>query len=346
MQSAPSYQHDESMQPGTELRHLGPAHIERFHQAVLDILERTGVMVAHEGALELLKAGGARADGQRVRIPARMIEAALASAPKMIEIYDRLERVAMRLGGRNCYFGTGSDLPSTIDPATGEHRRSGKQDVARIARLCDGLENIDFCMSMAIASDASTVTSFVHQFDAMVRNSAKPLIFTAANAADMRDIFDLGSAVAGSAEELTARPRYVLYDEPISALYHSTDGVEKLIFAAQHNIPVIYIASPMTGASAPVSLAGCVAQASAESLSGLVIHQLARSGAPFIYGADATIMDMRSMIFAYGARSCKSWTWPLPTWRITMGCRCSASPAQRIRKRSMPKPGRKWPSRC
>ena len=90
MQSAPSYQHDESMRPGAELRHLGPAHIERFHQAVLDILERTGVIVAHESALELLKAGGARVDGQRVRIPARMIEAALASAPKMIEVCDRL----------------------------------------------------------------------------------------------------------------------------------------------------------------------------------------------------------------------------------------------------------------
>jgi trimethylamine---corrinoid protein Co-methyltransferase len=301
MKSTQSCQHEDSAHPGIRLNHLGPTDIERFHRAALDILERTGVIVAHRGAIELLKAAGASVEDQRVRIPCRLVEAALASAPKAIDVYDRRGSVAMRLEGRNCYFGTGSDLPSTIDPATGQHRRSGKQDVARIARLCDGLENIDFCMSMAIASDASPLTSYVHQFDGMVRNTAKPLLFTANNATDMQDIFDLGSTVVGGVEELTARPRYVLYDEPISPLYHTPDGVDKLLFAARHNVPVIYIGSPMAGATGPVTLAGCIAQASAESLSGLVIHQLGARGAPFVYGADASIMDMRSMIFAYGA---------------------------------------------
>jgi trimethylamine---corrinoid protein Co-methyltransferase len=301
MKSANSCEREANLQVGIELNHLGPAHIEAFHQATLDLLDRTGVIVAHQDALTLLKAAGARVEGQRVRIPPHLVEAALASAPRSIDIYDRLGRVAMRLGGRNCYFGTGSDLPSTIDPETRQHRRSGKQDVARIARLCDGLENIDFCMSMAIASDASSVTSYVHQFDAMVRSTAKPLVFTANNAADMHDIFELGATVVGGAEELSARPRYVLYNEPISPLYHTPDGVDKLLFAARHNIPVIYIGSPMTGASGPVTLSGCIAQASAESLSGLVIHQLGARGAPFVYGADASILDMRSMIYAYGA---------------------------------------------
>lgn len=301
MRETLSCQHEETMNTKIELSHLGPAHIRRLHQAALDILDGTGVVVAHPVALELLKAAGARVEGQRVRIPSRMVEAALASAPKSIDIYDRLGRVVMRLGGRNSYFGTGSDLPSTIDPDTGEHRRSGKQDVARIARLCDGLENIDFCMSMAIASDASPVTSYVHQFDGMVRSTAKPLVFTADSATDMQDIFDLGAAVVGGAEELTARPRYVLYNEPISPLYHTPNGVDKLLFAAKHNIPMIYIGSPMAGATGPVTLSGCIAQASAESLSGLVIHQLGARGAPFVYGADASIFEMRSMTYAYGA---------------------------------------------
>ena len=284
------------------LRHLDGGQIQRLHEASLEILERTGVTVAHERALSMLEDAGARVEGQRVRMPAGMVEAALDLAPKAVDVYDRAgKHVVMRLGGRNCYFGTGSDLPATIDPETGAHRRSCKADVARAARLCDGLDNVDFCMSMAIASDASAVTSFVHQFDAMVRNTSKPLVFTANNAADMHDIFDLASQVVGSADELRSRPRYVLYNEPISPLYHSRDGVDKLFFAAEHNIPVIYIASPMMGGSAPATMAGCIAQASAESLSGLVIHQLVRSAAPFIYGADATIMDMQDMIFSYGA---------------------------------------------
>ncbi len=62
-----------------------------------------------------------------------------------------------------------------------------------------------------------------------------------------------------AAEELKGEPRYILYAEPISPLYHSQDGVDKLIFAAKHNIPVIYIASPMMGASSPATMAGCIA---------------------------------------------------------------------------------------
>ena len=283
------------------LNHLSAEQVERLHQATIDILERTGTVVMHQRAIRLMKAAGARVEGDRVRIPYHMVDAAIASAPNLIAIYDRFGDVAMRLGGRNCYFGTGSDLPATIDPATGEHRRSGKEDVARAARLCNGLDNIDFCMSMAIASDASETTSYVHQFDAMARNTGKPLVFTANNLAGMQDIFELASVVVGEGNELLERPRYILYDEPISPLHHSADGVDKLLFAAEHNLPVIYIGAPMMAVSAPATMSGCIVQANAEALSGLVIHQLAASGAPFVYGADASIMDMRSMVFAYGA---------------------------------------------
>ena len=290
-----------SQRAGMGLRHLSDTQIEKIHRASLDILERTGVTVAHEQALEMLKAAGARVEGQRVYMPADMVEAAVASAPDSIDIFDQAGALAMQLAPYASYFGTGSDLPSTIDPETGAHRSSTKADVVRATRLCDGLDNIDFCMSMAIASDASEVTSYVHEFDAMVRSTAKPLVFTANDKADMQDIFELACQVVDDAQELMARPRYILYNEPISPLYHSLDGVDKLFFAAEHNIPVIYIASPMMGGSAPVTMAGCIAQASAESLSGLVIHQLVRKGSSFIYSADATILDMQEMIFSYGS---------------------------------------------
>lgn len=274
----------------------------RIHEASLEILSRTGVVVQSQEALFLLAGVGAAADGERVRIPSHLVAKALETAPTSITIYDRQGRSTMSLEEGLVYFGTGSDCPSAIDPETGQHRQSTKSDVARIARLCDGLENIDFCMSMGIASDASRVTSYVHQFDAMVRNTVKPLIFTADGAADMRDILDLAMAVVqGGCEELKARPRYILYDEPISPLHHSPNGLAKMMFAAEHGIPMIYIGSPMMGASAPVTMAGCIAQANAEALSGLVIHQLKCPGAPFIYGADASILDMRTAIFAYGA---------------------------------------------
>jgi trimethylamine--corrinoid protein Co-methyltransferase len=281
---------------------LGGRQIETLHQAALDILERTGVLVSDAAALALLKKAGASIDGERVRVKAGLVGQALATAPGAIQIYNRSGRPAMCLEGWNSYFGTGSDCPSTIDPDTNSHRPSTKADVGRIALLCEQLPNVDFCMSMGIASDASRVTSYVHQFDAMARNTCKPLVYTAHDVSDLQDILALGQIVIdGNGKELEERPRYIHYNEPISPLQHSPQGVGKLLFCAEHRIPVIYIASPMMGASAPVTMAGCVALANAEALSGLVIHQLKNPGAPFLFGADATIMDMRTMIFSYGA---------------------------------------------
>jgi trimethylamine---corrinoid protein Co-methyltransferase len=281
---------------------LSSVQMDQLHDASLRILDTVGVVVHHTEAVELLRKAGARVEADRVRIPSRLIEGAIKTAPTEVRIHDRSGEPAMTLKNGNCYFGTGSDCPSTIDPVTGQHRTSTKADVARIARLCDALGNIDFCMSMGIASDASRVTSYVHQFDAMVRNTTKPLVFTAHDRADVQDIFDLALVVLDTSPDgLKAQPRYIHYNEPISPLFHTPEGLGKLLFCAEYGIPMIYIGSPMMGASAPVTMAGCIAQANAEALSGLVIHQLKCAGAPFIYGADASMMDMATMIYAYGA---------------------------------------------
>jgi trimethylamine--corrinoid protein Co-methyltransferase len=281
---------------------LGEGQIQTVHAASMDILARTGVAVHDATALALLKKAGASVEGERVRMKASLIERALESAPKSIRVYGRAGEPAMRLEGWETYFGTGSDCPSAIDPETGRHRASTKADVGRLARLCDKLGQIDFCMSMGIASDASRITSFVHQFDAMVRNTSKPILFTAHDAEDMRDILSLAEiAVDGGPKELEERPRYIHYNEPVSPLQHTPQGTGKLLFCAAHRVPMIYIGSPMMGASAPATMAGCIALANAEALSGLAIHQLRNPGAPFIFGADATLFDMRTMIFSYGA---------------------------------------------
>jgi trimethylamine:corrinoid methyltransferase-like protein len=283
-------------------RMLTLPQIRKIHQAALDILAQTGVLVRDAAALALLKQADVTIDGERVRMKAQCVERALETAPRSIPIFTRGGESAMHLEGWNSYFGTGSDCPSAIDPETQAHRPSTKADVGRIAQLCDNLPNIDFCMSMGIAWDASTVTSFVHQFDAMARHTSKPLVYTAQDADDMRDILALAEIVVdGGSRELAERPRYIHYNEPISPLHHSPNGLAKLLFCAQHKIPMIYIASPMMGASAPATMAGCIALANAEALSGLVIHQMKNPGAPFVFGADATLMDMRTAIYAYGA---------------------------------------------
>jgi trimethylamine--corrinoid protein Co-methyltransferase len=78
-------------------------------------------------------------------------------------------------------------------------------------------------------------------------------------------------------------------------------GVDKGLVCCEYGVPVIYIGSPMMGATSPVTMEGTLVQAVAECLSGLVIFQQKRPGAKFIFGGDATLMDMRAMVFSYGS---------------------------------------------
>ena len=151
------------------LRILSQGQIQTIHAASLKVLEQTGVAV-NDAAARPCSRRRARVEGERARMKAPPVDRALKTATKSIQVYNRVGEPAMRLEGWNSYYGTGSDCPSAIDPDTGRHRRSTKADVGRLALLCDTLGNIDFIMSMEIASDASRLTSYVHQFDASFHN--------------------------------------------------------------------------------------------------------------------------------------------------------------------------------
>lgn len=63
---------------------LGPEQCQRLHAASCQILERTGVRFYQPGACNLLKAAGAKVEADLVKIPAALVEQAIASAPRRI----------------------------------------------------------------------------------------------------------------------------------------------------------------------------------------------------------------------------------------------------------------------
>ncbi len=283
-------------------RPLTDEQIQRLHRASLEVLSRTGVSVQEPRARELLlDAGAIEAGGDRVRVRPEMVDRALASAPQRIVLHDRRRRPAMALEGDNVFFGTGSDTPNTIDPYERRRRRAVKDDVRRIALLCDALENIDFVMGMGIPGDVPPASTYVHEFDGMISGSTKPVVFTAHDNRDMQAIHEMAVVIAGGEADLRQRPFLLLYAEPVSPLVHTRIGAEKLVFCAERGIPCAYVSGIMAGGNAPVTLGGAIALANAEVLSGLVISQLAAPAAPFVYGANVSVMDMRTCAYSYGA---------------------------------------------
>jgi trimethylamine--corrinoid protein Co-methyltransferase len=92
-----------------------------------------------------------------------------------------------------------------------------------------------------------------------------------------------------------------LYSEPTTPLQHSRTALEKLLLMAEAGLPVVHSPAPMMGGTAPVTLAGGLALGTAEALSGLLIQQLKRRGAPFVFGSGLHHLDMKTSISVYGA---------------------------------------------
>lgn len=288
-----------SVTPG--LRVLSESQKGAIHQATLELLRRTGVEVLVPEIRELLARAGCWLDGERVRIPPHLVDWAIRTAPSRVVLCDRDGNPALFLEGRKGYYGTGSDTPFVLDPESGERRRAVLADVANVARIVDALPNIDFIMCMGLASDVPEEFSDLYHFRAMAANTRKPIVYTAWNRSNLEVILSMAEAIAGGPEALRRNPFCALYSEPISPLTHARESGEKLLAIAARGLPVVYTPGMMLGASAPVTIAGALVQANAEQLSGLLICQLVREGAPVVCGGGILAMDMAQGLISYAA---------------------------------------------
>ena len=281
---------------------LSESQLRDIHLAALEVLRRTGIRFHHREAVDILiKAGAFVSDGNLVKLPARMVEDAIASAPGRIVMCDREGEPAMFLEGTKVYFGTGSDCLNFLDPETGEHRKFTQADIANGYRLCDALPNIHFNMSIGIPSDVDPEVTYDVQMALMLEHSTKPIVFVTNDRASCQRAIDMAAAVAGGYEALREQQHILLYSEPSSPFQQSETAVDKLLLMAEYELPVVHSPGPQMGATAPITMAGGLVMSLAEIFSSLVVHQLKRRGAPFVFGAGLHHMDMGSAQICYAS---------------------------------------------
>ncbi len=281
---------------------LSDTQLQDLHLAALEVLRRTGVRFHHQEALGMLKEAGAFvSDGNLVKFPARMVEGAIGSTPGRIVMCDRGGQPAMFLEGTRTYFGTGSDCPNFLDPETGEHRKFTQTDIINGYRLCDALPNIHFVMSIGIPSDVDPESLYDFQMALMLEHTTKPIVFVTNDRASCQRAIDMAAAVAGGHEALAEQQHILLYSEPSSPLQQSETAVDKLLLMAEYRLPVVHSPGPLMGGTAPITMAGGLVMSLAEILSSLVVHQLKRHGAPFVFGAGLHHMDMSAAQICYSS---------------------------------------------
>ncbi len=281
-------------------RQLTDDQLREIHFASLEILERTGVRLHYEDAVDMLKKAGAHvSDGNRVRIPSHLVEWALRTVPKRVVLCDREANRVMPLEGRKSYFGTGSDCLNILDHRTGERRKAKLDDVRDAMQVCEHLPNIDFVMSTFLPWDVPTEAMDRYQMEAMLFHTRKPLLFVTPGFEGCTDCVEMAEVIAGGEEALRQNPFVACYINLTADLVHNKESLQKLLYMAEKGLPTTYTPTGNRGALAPSTSAGAQAHMAAGNLTGLLLSQLKREGTPFIWGGWGLPMDMRTQVIPY-----------------------------------------------
>ncbi len=288
---------------GVRFEMLSQDQLQELFEGVLHLLEYTGLDVHHEKAREILKEAGAWVDGLRVRLPSYLVRRSLDLAPRSFTIWarDGNPEHDIHIGPGRAHFGPGPTCPNFIDVETLERRLYVKADVPIVAKMVDALPNIDFCESLGTVGDVHHELGALYEFAGMFPNTSKPIVAWSYDRFDSAGIHEIAVAEAGGQAAFEKRPNYVHYCEPLSPLTSTFEAIDKLIFAAQYRVPLIFTPCPIAGGTAPVTAAGIITQGAAESWMGLTLAQAIQPGLPFFMGGVFSVMDMSSMILAYGA---------------------------------------------
>jgi trimethylamine--corrinoid protein Co-methyltransferase len=270
-------------------------------EASLEILDRVGVRIHLEEAIQLFKGAGAKiSDGNLVRISADLVENALSTVPENVIIYDREGYPTMQLDGTRSYFGPGSDCLNILDYRTGARRKPVLEDIREGLLLCDALPNIDFVMSLLLPTDVNGSIADRYQLQIMLNTTAKPLVFVAYEFQGCFDAVDMFKAVLGGEDALRKKPFAACYINVPSGLVHNEDSLRKLLYLSRLGIPALYIPSSVGGVKSPVTPAGTVALDNAGVLAGLVLSQLAQEGSPFVVPSmTGGTFDMKTLVQSY-----------------------------------------------
>ena len=278
------------------IKNLSHEQCKQIHDAALRILKDTGVIFQNKEACEILKKSGSKVEGEKVFIPESLVKWALEKVPNKFMLYNQEGKPAFSVGGFNSYYGTGSDCLNLLDFRTNERRKPLIKDLVDLVRLCDSLENIDFLMSMIIPTDIPREITDRVQMETMLTYSNKPIIGVSFSFEGTKDIVKMAETVAGSDEELRKKPFFIHYIQPVRALFHNEDSLNKLILLSKKGLPCVYLVSAIMGFTCPITTAGYLAMGNAGQLSALVLSQLINEGTPFVVrGGRVVVEDMKTL---------------------------------------------------
>ena len=291
------------MANGTRLRFLTENEASLIYEKCLDILSEKGVKVEYPKALDILKKAGARVDEktEHVRFSRDQIEAALRTVPSTFTVKGSHEKHDFVVPHPAGSFYTSTCIQTMLyhDPDTNGFVDVTGKSLAQWTQLAQRLENIHK-IAIQTPTDVPHETADVHALNILLQNTAKPLMVLAYCPETVDYLFELMLAKAGSVEALQERPMLLTYPTSLSPLKFKPIDLETILQSCRYGVPVVANSLAISGATAPVTVAGTVLLASVEILAMVVMTQIFKSGTPVIGSVYTTSMDMASGLALLG----------------------------------------------
>ena len=285
------------------IRLLTDELIRKIISEAIDILCTLGVEIHNIRILEMLSDFGCKIDIKKHHavLTRQIIDEALKTAPESFGLYDVTGKETHNFSGSNVYFTPGSTALNILDSQTGKMRKPVTADYVNFVKVTEQLDNIASTSTAMISTDVTEGISDSYRLFLSLLYGKKPVVTGAFTIESFNVMKDFQIAARESEKALKEKPLTIFSCCPTSPLKWSETTSQNLLDCAKYFIPVEFIAMPLSGFIAPVTLTGTLIQHTAETLSGIVISQIANPGTPILYGGSPAIFDVRYETTPMGA---------------------------------------------
>ncbi len=280
---------------------LDEDHKNKIYEEAKQILENLGIFLENEDAKALFNNEGISHEGSRYFIPSDLVEKCLRTVPNEIKLFDREGKEHITLANDNVHFDPGSAAILYLDETTGEIRNAVKEDFVRFSKVVEHLKYIEAQSTALVYQDVPKEAQDWHRLSIALINCYKPVVTGTFRKESFPIMKELLLNCRLSEDDLARKPLAIFDACPSPPLKWSDLTTQSLIDAAVSMIPSEFVSMPLAGATAPMSLIGSITQHCAECLAGVVIGQLAKTGAPLIWGGSPAILDMKQGTTPMGA---------------------------------------------
>jgi trimethylamine--corrinoid protein Co-methyltransferase len=267
--------------------------MDKIIAATFELMSEIGVGFELDAALtdRLARAGCEVSPDGVVKFPVELIRKSLGTAAKSVKLWNRGGTSAIEVDNDHTWFMPGMTCIKIYDESIGEARQSGREDLATATRVSDAMPNIDAVCITCKNVDESNIHGEIDEFAVLSENTTKPLMYLCENAESLGVVIEMAAAIRGGREELFEKSYFMHLVTPLP-LYYAKPHIDQIVEAAEAGVPLAVGTVTIGGATAPITIAGCVVHSLATDLTGIVLSQIVREGSYCSGATDASFMEV------------------------------------------------------